>query len=64
MDEPKIDLRQFHPKKASKLYLIKVVVYTGVLFGLIWFITKKLEENSKKSENNVEVIDRVEVQIK
>jgi hypothetical protein len=53
MDDRGIDLRKYQPAKASRTYILKVIVYTLVLFGLIWFVRHKLEEKSAEAEKTV-----------
>lgn len=47
MEESRIDLKRFIPKKANKWYFIKVFVYAIILAGL--FVYLKYELDHKKS---------------
>jgi len=42
------------------MYILKVLVYTIVIVGLVWFITAKLEEKAQRVEELR--IERIEIE--
>lgn len=64
MDQaPKVDLQQYIPKKGSKRYIVKIIIYVSVLLFLIYMVSVKLQkENPKEIPPQVEEINGVKIQ--
>ena len=60
MRQGNINLRKYQPQKASRMYILKVLVYTIVIVGLVWFIAAKLEEKAQRVEELR--IERIEIE--
>lgn len=41
-EQPKINLRQYQPKKGKRSYLIKSIIYAIIIVLLLFFITLEL----------------------
>lgn len=60
--EPKVDLKQYIPKKGSKRYIVKIIVYVAVLLFLIYMVTLKIKrENTVNPPSKIEEINGVRI---
>ena len=61
--EPKVDLKQYIPKKGSKRYIVKIIIYVSVLLFLIYMVTLKLKnEKTEETPSKIEEIKGVKIQ--
>jgi hypothetical protein len=58
--EPKVDLKQYIPKKGSKRYIVKIIVYVAVLLFLIYLLMEKNKEE-KISDRPLDEIEGVSI---
>lgn len=49
-ERPRIDLKQYQPKKGKRSYLIKSIIYTVIIVLLLFFITLELVKRSDQKE--------------
>ncbi len=63
-DEREIDLKRFVPRKASRVYFLRILFYIVFLFAILLFIWFKLNKDTSELENLPEEIHGVEVEIK
>jgi len=62
--EPKVDLKQYIPKKGSKRYIVKIIIYVSVLLFLIYMVTLKLKnEITEETPSKIEEINGVKIEI-
>ena len=62
--EPKVDLKQYIPKKGSKRYIVKIIIYVSVLLLLIYMVTLKFKnEKTEETPSKVEEINGVKIEI-
>lgn len=62
--EPKVDLKQYIPKKGSKRYIVKIIIYVSVLLFLIYMVTLKLKnEKTEETPSKIEEIKGVKIEI-
>ena len=62
-EEPKVDLKQYIPKKGSKRYIVKIIIYVSVLLFLIYMVTLKLKnEKTEETSSKIEEINGVKIQ--
>lgn len=62
--EPKVDLKQYIPKKGSKRYIVKIIIYVSVLLFLIYMVTLKLkDEKTEETPSKIEEIKGVKIEI-
>lgn len=62
--EPKVDLKQYIPKKGSKRYIVKIIIYVSVLLFLIYMVTLKLKnEKTGETPSKIEEINGVKIEI-
>jgi hypothetical protein len=62
--EPKVDLKQYIPKKGSKRYIVKIIIYVSVLLFLIYMVTLKLKnEKTEEAPSKIEEIKGVKIEI-
>jgi len=62
--EPKVDLKQYIPKKGSKRYIVKIIIYVSVLLFLIYMVTLKLKnEITEETPSKIEDINGVKIEI-
>ena len=60
--EPKVDLKQYIPKKGNKRYIVKIIVYVAVLLFLIYMVTLKIKrENTVNPPSKIEEINGVRI---
>lgn len=63
-DEREIDLKRFVPRKASRVYFLRILFYIVFLCAILLFIWFKLNKDSSELENLPAEIHGVEVEIK
>jgi hypothetical protein len=58
------DFQQYVPKKVSKMYVLKILLYTIVLVAMGVFLYRKLNAQSKPNVKNpkIEQIDNVKIE--
>lgn len=65
-DDKKINLRQYSLKKVSKKYLLRIVLYIFLLFGISWMAIT-LKNNQKKENqlqpNEIQQIEKVTIEV-
>ena len=57
------DFQQYVPKKVSKIYVLKIALYTVMLIAMGVFLYRKLKAQSKPKVKNpkIEQIDNVKI---
>jgi len=61
-EQPKVDLKQYIPKKGNRAYIVKTLIYVSVLLFLIYLVTQKVKtQKDSKSIRDIEEIRGVEI---
>lgn len=54
-NEKNVDLQQYTPKRASKWYLVRILIYTAFLIALGYLVVSQLNKISKNNTETIEI---------